>query len=159
MIDNGIGVFASQVEVQTQEPYPILHIHYPEMVTFKGIRGATRVGVEQAVMATNITDASAGSAKGVIVDISVTGARIELMSPIGKIGDTIELVASVLIQEVMRELRIKAIIRSQVETLEDPQNTGLNTSYGLEFIETEEENRLIMYAFVYSQMAIQENHS
>lgn len=159
MIDNGIGVFASQVEVQTQEPYPILHIHYPETVTFKGIRGATRVGVEQAVVATNVTDASADSTKGVIVDISVTGARIELVSPIGKIGDTIELVASVLIQEVTRELRIKAIIRSQVETLEDPQNTGLNTSYGLEFIEAEEENRLIMYAFVYSQMAIQENHS
>jgi c-di-GMP-binding flagellar brake protein YcgR len=159
MIDNGIGVFASQVEVQTQEPYPILHIHYPDAVTFKGIRGATRVGVEQPVIATNLSDAERDSVNGVIVDISVTGARIELTAPVGKIGDTIELVGSVLIQEVAREMRIKAIIRSQVDTLDDANNTGLNTSYGLEFVEAEEENRLIMYAFVYSQMAIQENHS
>lgn len=159
MIDNGIGVFASQVEVQTQEPYPILHIHYPETVTFKGIRGATRVGVEQPVLVTNVTDPELKSAKGAIVDISVTGARVELTSPIGKIGDTIELVGSVMIQEVAREMRIKAIIRSQVDTLEDADSSGFNTSYGLEFTEVEEENRLIMYAFVYSQMAIQENHS
>lgn len=157
MIDNGIGVFASQIEVQTLEPYPILHITYPEAVTFKGIRGATRVGVDQPLVVNNLADSL--SSEGVIVDISVTGARIEVMSPIGKIGDTVELVASVMIQDVEREFRITAIIRSQVETLEDARNSGLNTSYGVEFIETQEENRLIMYAFVYSQMAIQENHS
>ncbi len=160
MIDNGIGVFASQVEVQTQEPYPILHIQYPDAVTFKGIRGATRVGVEQPVMVTNLmSDGGHASANGVIIDISVTGARIELTSAVGKIGDRVELVGSVLIQDVAREMRIKAIIRSQVDTLEDASNSGLNTSYGLEFVEAEEENRLVMYAFVYSQMAIQDNHS
>lgn len=157
MIDNGIGVFASQIETQTFDPYPILHIAYPETVTFKGIRGATRVAVNQPILITNLTEPS--STEGVIVDISVTGARIELVSPVGKIGDTVELVASVVIQDVERELKVKAIIRSQVETLEDANNSGLSTSYGIEFIETQEENRLIMYAFVYSQMAIQENHS
>jgi c-di-GMP-binding flagellar brake protein YcgR len=157
MIDNGIGVFASQIETQTFDPYPILHIAYPETVTFKGIRGATRVAVNQPIVITNLTEPS--STEGVIVDISVTGARIELVSPVGKIGDTVELVASVIIQDVERELKVKAIIRSQVETLEDAGNSGLSTSYGVEFIETQEDNRLIMYAFVYSQMAIQENHS
>lgn len=159
MIDNGIGVFASQIEVQTHEPYPILHIAYPEAVTFKGIRGATRVSVDQPVTVNNLSDTTQLSTQGLIVDISVTGARIEVMSSIGKIGETIELTASVMIQEVIRGLRIKAVIRSQVETLEDSNDSGLNTSYGLEFIETQEENRLVMYAFVYSQMALQENHS
>jgi Flagellar protein YcgR/PilZ domain len=157
MIDNGIGVFASQIETQTIEPYPILHILYPETITFKGIRGATRVGVDQGVSIKNITDES--QSEGMIVDISVTGARVELAAPIGKIGDEVEVAASVMIQEVKRNFKIRAIIRSQVETLEDSKLGGLTTSYGLEFVEKEEENRLIMYAYVYSQMAIQENRS
>lgn len=159
MIDNGVGVFASQVEIQTVEPYPILHIQYPENITFKGIRGATRVSVEQAIVANNLTDDSQIPTQGMIVDISVTGARIELAAPIGKIGDEIELRGSVLIQEVKRDFKIGAIIRSQVETLEDSKLGGLTTSYGLEFVEKEEENRLIMYAYVYSQMAVQENRT
>jgi len=159
MIDNGIGVFASQIDIQTLEPYPILHILYPENITFKGIRGATRVGVDQSVSIQNITDASQSPTPGIIIDISVTGARVELASAIGKIGDEIEVQAAVMIQEVKREFKIRAIIRSQVETLEDSKLGGLTTSYGLEFVEKEEERRLIMYAYVYSQMAIQENRS
>ena len=158
MIDNGVGVFASQIDIQTSEPYPILHLLYPDNVTFKGIRGATRVGVEQSVSINNITDAKSSS-KGLIVDISVTGARIESAIAIGKIGDEVELVSSVLIQEVTRDLCIKAIIRSQVETPDDTIVSGVVTSYGLEFTEKEEEKRLVLYAFVYSQMAIQENRS
>lgn len=159
MIDNGIGVFASLVEIQTLEPYPIMHISYPETVTFKGIRSATRVGVEQTLKVLNLTDSSQVASQGAIVDISVTGARVELALPIGKIGEEVEIEATVLVQEVKRELKLRAIIRSQVETLEDSRLGGLTTSYGLEFVEQDEERRLILYAFVYSQMAIQENRS
>ncbi len=155
MIDNGVGVFASQIDVQTTEPYPILHLLYPDNITFKGIRSATRVGVEHSVFVNSI--AHTRLAEGVIVDISVTGARIE-SSVIGKIGDEIELVSDVIIQEVKRELRIKAIIRSLVEASNDSVPAGI-TSYGVEFTEAEEEKRLLLYAFVYSQMAIQENRS
>jgi len=158
MIDNGIGVFASQVETQTLDPYPILHILYPDTITFKGIRGATRVSVYQDMMATNAVE-SISSTKGVIVDISVTGARVDLAGSIGKIGDEIELESTILIQEVERKLKIKSIIRSQMDTPEDSKLAGFTTSYGLEFIEREPERRLVMYAFVYSQMAIQENRS
>src|SRR5690606_30080224 len=53
MVDNGIGIFAGIVEIQTQDPYPILHLSYPESVTFKGIRNATRVAVREKVTITN----------------------------------------------------------------------------------------------------------
>lgn len=158
MIDNGVGVFASQIDIQTAEPYPILHLLYPDTVTFKGIRGATRVGVEQTAMVMNLADTKS-SAEGLIIDISVTGARVESPIAIGKIGDEIELVSSVLIQEVTREMRVRGIIRSQVDTPEDSVTSGTVTSYGVEFMEKEEEKRLVLYAFVYSQMAIQENRS
>jgi hypothetical protein len=158
MIDNGVGVFASQIDIQTAEPYPILHLLYPDTVTFKGIRGATRVAVEQSAMVSNLTDTKPG-AEGVIIDISVTGARIELPVSIGKIGDEIELMSSILIQEVTRDLKVRGIIRSLVETPDEDVVSGAITSYGVEFMEKEEEKRLVLYAFVYSQMAIQENRS
>lgn len=159
MVDNGIGVFASQIEAQTSEPYPILHISYPEIVTFKGIRGATRVGVDQQVVAHNLNPDKKGDVRGVIVDISITGARLETETSLGDIGDHCELIASVIVQDVMREWRCKAVIRSRVDAVEDIRNPKLSLSYGIEFVDMDEECRLVMYAFVYSQMAIQENHS
>lgn len=41
IVANGVGLFATVVEAQISEPYPLLFVSYPESVTFKGIRKAT----------------------------------------------------------------------------------------------------------------------
>lgn len=153
MVDNGIGVFVSLVDVQTVDPYPILHISYPENVSFKGIRSATRVGVDLPMELTNITAPTGVKTLGLISDISISGARIEVTDVVGAIGDTVELTAQVEIQNVKRELKVQGIIRSRVESTEH-QDPGLPVSYGLQFTETNEDELLIMYAYVYSQMAV-----
>lgn len=153
MVDNGIGVFVSMVDVQTVEPYPILHVSYPDNVSFKGIRSATRVGVDLPMELANITTPAEGKTPGLISDISISGARIELVDAAGAIGDVVELTAQVEIQNVKRELKVQGIIRSRVESTEH-QDPGLPVSYGLQFTETNEEQLLIMYAYVYSQMAL-----
>lgn len=153
MVDNGIGVFVSVVDVQTADPYPILHVSYPDNVSFKGIRSATRVGVDLPMELENITTPATGKTPGLISDISISGARIELSDAVGVIGDTVELTAQVEIQSVKRELKVQGIIRSRVESTEH-QDPGFPVSYGLQFTETNEEQLLIMYAYVYSQMAV-----
>ena len=156
MIDNGIGIFAGVVESQTQDPYPILHLSYPESVTFKGIRGATRVAVREKIDVTNMSMEAKHTVSGFISDMSISGTRIELGDDIAEIGDTLELRALVDIRDVKRELILTGVIRSRIDPT-DNLSEGVLVSYGLEFINQPDEQRLVMYAYVFSQMALQEN--
>lgn len=156
MIDNGIGIFAGVVESLTLDPYPILHLSYPESVTFKGIRSATRVVVNEKVIVTNTSLEFPIAIEGVISDISISGARVELSDEIAEIGDVLELKAQVDIRELKRELILTGVVRSRVEPT-DHQLDGILVSYGLEFNLQGEEQRLLMYAYVFNQMALQEH--
>jgi hypothetical protein len=155
MIDNGIGIFAGIVESLTIEPYPILHLSYPESVTFKGIRSATRVVVNEAAEIYNTSLESRPSAKGIISDISISGARVELSHELAEIGDLLELRAQIDIRELKRELILSGVVRSRVDPTDNQLDTML-VSYGLEFTQQIEEQRLLMYAYVFNQMALQE---
>lgn len=158
MIDNGIGIFAGIVESQTQDPYPILHLSYPETVTFKGIRGATRVAVREKIAVTNISVENQAKAFGFISDMSISGTRIELSDDIAEIGDTLELRAQVEIRDIKSDLILIGVIRSRVDPT-DNINEGVMVSYGLEFLSQPDHQRLVMYAYVFNQMALQENSS
>jgi hypothetical protein len=158
MVDNGIGIFASVVETQTQDPYAILHISYPENVSFKGIRSATRVVQNLPVEITNVTRSDRPSLAGVMADISISGTRIELANDIADIGESLELRMLAEIRDVKREMILVGIVRSRVEPTEN-QNEDVSICYGVEFGQQTEEQRLLMYAYVFNQMALQDHFS
>lgn len=154
MVDNGIGIFASAVETQTADPYPILHISYPDNVSFKGIRGATRVAIDEPVRIINLTVINDQQIAGSVVDVSVTGARIEATTAFGEIGHKIQVTMNVAVANIVRDLTLEGIIRSRGEA--DPQNVSNVIAYGVEFIEPEEDKRLLLYAYVYAQIGSEE---
>ena len=154
MVDNGIGIFVSVVEAQTVDPYPILHISYPDNVSFKGIRGATRVAIDEPVKILNLTAEANESSMGSIVDVSVTGARIEAASDFGEIGNKIQVTMSVAVANIIRDLTLEAIIRSRGDV--DPQHAQSAIAYGVQFIEPEEDRRLLLFAYVYAQIGSEE---
>ncbi len=156
MIDNGIGIFAAIVESQSSDPYPILHLSYPESITFKGIRGATRVGVREPLDAVNTTQGDNLKSTGFIADMSISGARVELQNEIAEIGDTLECRSEVHICDIKRELILKGIVRSRVEPRDNLGDSVL-VSYGIEFIDQPEDERLVIYAYVFSQTVQQES--
>jgi hypothetical protein len=153
MVGNGVGLFACTVETLTSEPYPILFVTYPDSVSFKGIRGATRVGVEVAVDVDNLTSANEQSVSGIISDISSSGARMEMARAVGSIGDTICVRGSIEVLGIARDLRIEAVIRSRVELGAQEVDENLPAIYGIEFVEKDEDRRLLLYAYVFSQIA------
>lgn len=154
MVDNGIGIFASVVETQTADPYPILHISYPDNVSFKGIRGATRVAIDQPVEVVNLSVISDQIISASVVDVSVTGARVEAASAFGDIGHKIQITMNVSVANIVRDLTVEGIIRSRGEV--DPLSTNSPIAYGVEFIEPEEDKRLLLYAYVYAQIGSEE---
>ncbi len=155
MIDNGIGIFAGIVEAQTTEPYPILHLSYPDSVTFKGIRSATRVAVHEQIEITSGVGDRAQVTPGFISDISINGCRIELGADIAELGDLLQLKADVDIRGVKRVLLLKGLVRSRVEPT-DNIDEGALVSYGIEFSDQTDDERLVMYAYVFSHMALQD---
>jgi len=154
MVDNGIGIFASAVETQTGDPYPILHISYPDNVSFKGIRGATRVAIDEPVRIINLAVSNDQQILGSVVDVSVTGARIEAATAFGEIGHKIQVTMNVAVANIVRDLTLEGVIRSRGEA--DPQNVSNVVAYGVEFIEPEEDRRLLLYAYVYAQIGSEE---
>ena len=156
MVDNGIGIFASVVETQTTDPYPILHLSYPDNVNFKGIRGATRVAVDESVEIINLTAISDKVITGSVVDISVTGARIEASATMGEIGHKLNLTMRASVGNIIRDLVVDAIIRSRVDV--DPHSIDVNgtMAFGVEFEEPEGDRRLLLYAYVYAQIGSEE---
>ena len=156
MIDNGIGIFLCMVESVSSDPYPILHVSYPEQVSFKGIRGATRVMVNLPIMANNVSAIGHMASAGVVADISISGARIEMETAIGEIGDRIELSAQLNIENITRDVNLHAVIRSRVERSTQEEEQNLPAIYGIEFVEEREDQRLCLYAYVFGQMAKEE---
>lgn len=157
MIDNGIGIFAGIVESQTTDPYPILHLSFPESVTFKGIRSATRVAVHEKIDIRLVNSSSPVVSPGFISDISINGCRIELGEDIAEIGDAIELKAEVDIRGVKRSLVVRGMVRSRLDPTDNLEE-GVLVSYGLEFSGHSDDELLVIYAYVFSYMA-QQDHS
>lgn len=155
MIDNGIGIFAGVVETQTMDPYPILHLSFPESVTFKGIRSATRVAVQERVEILSAHGDNVQSTPGFISDISINGCRIELGTDIAELGDSLTLKTEVDIRGVKRLLLLKGIVRSRVDAT-DNVDEGALVSYGIEFSDQSDDERLVMYAYVFNHMAQQD---
>jgi c-di-GMP-binding flagellar brake protein YcgR len=155
MIDNGIGIFACVVEAQTADPYPILHLSYPESVTFKGIRAATRVAVREKVDIISTANHEAPAVPGFISDISINGCRIELGSDIAELGDEVELKAEVDIRGIKRPLLLKGVVRSRVDPTDNIED-GVLVSYGIEFSTHTDDEQLIIYAYVFNHMVLQE---
>lgn len=155
MIENGIGIFAGIVEAQTTEPYPILHLSFPESVTFKGIRSATRVAVNERVDVISAVAGNVQTASGFISDISINGCRLDLEADVACLGDALALTAEVDICGLKRLLILKGVVRSKGEPAGNI-NEPVLMSYGIEFSGQSDEELLVMYAYVFRHLALQD---
>jgi hypothetical protein len=153
MLANGICVFACTIDHLVPSPYPMLHLSYPNNVGFKEVRGSTRVSVDHPVSVTNVSDLDEPFSEGIVADISITGARLELAQAIGGVGDQIEVLADVSVGRLMKTMRVKAVIRSRIERSTKELDHNLPAVYGIEFVEDDEDVLLVLYGYVYSEMA------
>jgi hypothetical protein len=109
--------------------------------------------VRLPVDATNLSTISDRQVSGTLTDISISGARIELSDVIGDVGDKLSLDASVDILGIVRELRVNAVVRSRVERSTQEVDENLPAIYGIEFTEKDEDRLLLLYTYVFSQIA------
>lgn len=153
MAGNGILAFACQVEQVINHPKALVFLSYPTRLSFKEIRGATRIELQLPVSASVSQGLQTATADGLYSDISVLGARVALTAPIAEVGDVIALESPIALVKFSGTLSLQAVVRARVERSTQEMASGHPAVYGVEFLEMEEKQRLMLYAFVYSNMA------
>ena len=147
MSSNGVALFPSTVLYVSDVPLLMVFLDYPEAIQFKRVRNASRVDVALPVLASNTENRSLSGVAGKIVDISIGGARLELYSDVGDVGEEIELKGKFNVGSIQRILSIKANVASK----KPRGDKGL--IYGVQFKEADEDKMLILFGFIFSSMA------
>ena len=143
----GMALFPSTVLFVSEIPTVMVYLDYPRDVKFKQVRGAFRVSVALPVLATNKTNPQYSSIAGKVVDISTSGARLEMFEVLGKVGDEIELKGKFEVGNIKRILSIDALIRAKNST------SAERGFYGIEFHEGNEDKLLVLLGFTFHAMA------
>lgn len=153
MVANGIAMFTATVESMIAAPETMLCLSYPSTVNMKEIRGATRVSVELMVAAENKTALEPKLISGRITDISITGAKLELEEVIGGVGDEISIEAPIRIGDIERTLSVTAVIRARIDRSTKELDSQYPAVYGIEFGRLDDDNYLLLHAYVNGEMA------
>lgn len=144
---DGVAVFSGTVLYITDVPIFMVFVDFPTEVTFRRIRNATRVRVNLPVLVSSLSDSHRSGMAGRIVDISTSGAGLEMFENVGETGEEITLKGKFAVGSIRRVLSIKGVIRSI-------KKKGDNSYIcGVEFLEEDENDLLVLFGFIFNAMS------
>lgn len=153
MAGNGVLAFASVIEQVIAQPRALVFLTYPTKLNFKEIRGATRIELRMPIQVTSVMGLETTQASGILSDLSLSGARVELSQPVGGVGDQMTITADVKIAHLSGLLVLPAVIRSRIERSTREEEAEFPAIYGVEFTQMPDEQNLLLYAYVYYHLA------
>ncbi len=119
--------FISVVTHSATKPYPHLHLSYPEDIESLAVRNAERINTNLPAMVRNTQDADDEDSwqPALVKDLSMTGARLESLEPLGKRGDRLVLKFEVDVCGEKEQITVLTDIcnRSLVSHLGDPDDS------------------------------------
>lgn len=142
----GIALFPSTVLFVSEIPVMMVYLDYPRDIKFKQMRGAFRVDVTLPVLVSNLTDRRFLSVAGKIIDISITGARLEMFEELGTVDHEIEIKGKFQVGKIQRLLQIGAVVRAR--TVRDG-----SFIYGVEFHDGDEDKLMVLMGFTFHELA------
>ncbi len=147
--------FNAKVLLSATKPYPHIHLTYPEDVEAKVIRNAQRVSSNLQASVKNMQlvegDDEEQSHKVTLVDISLTGARLESDEQLGKVGDVLHINAPLHVCESEEFLRTSVNICSI--TPRETEDGRRVYYYGVAFRMLSRIQKLLLCAYVKGQIA------
>lgn len=148
---SGLNVcaFKARVLKSQLQPFPYLHLSYPETVQAMRIRKAMRAPAS-IIVAVQQSEEGRQIGAGKMVDISVGGARMLSPALLGDKGDTLWLSFKVRLGEMEEYVKTPVVLRSVGE--EDDDQGKRMKSYGIQFGELEQSQRLIIMNLVYQHL-------
>lgn len=148
---SGLNVcaFKARILKSQLQPFPYLHLSYPDSVQAMRIRKAMRAPVS-IIVAVSETEEGRQSGAGKIIDLSVGGARMYSPMQIGHKDQTLWLSFKVMLGDMEEYVKTPAVIRSVGEE-DDDQGKRMHV-FGLQFGELTQSQRLIIMNLVYQHL-------
>jgi c-di-GMP-binding flagellar brake protein YcgR len=149
MTGNQVYGFTTQILSTSLRPYPYLHLAYPKEMEHITVRKAERITtrlIGSAELETNDTDESK-SHSVVILDMSTSGAMIEVKNPVGNMGDIITLSTKIEVGGKEEYITLPCVIRNVIHKDEDS-----HYKHGVEFQLLEQKDHFVLHGYVYEQM-------
>ncbi len=148
---SGLNVcaFKARILKSQLQPFPYLHLSYPDSVQAMRIRKAMRAPAN-IIVAVHENEEGRQSGAGKIIDLSVGGARMYSPMKIGVKDQTIWLSFKVMLGDMEEYVKTPAVIRAVGEE-DDEQGKRMNV-FGLQFGELEQSQRLIIMNLVYQHL-------
>ena len=147
---NAFG-FSATVDKLVKIPFEYLHLSFPREVRGVLIRKAPRVKTR---LVCSVTSEETGEqhVSGILVNISAKGALLASRSPIGQKGGTIRVAFRVNLHSIETLLSITAIVRAQFVDESSASSKSHLINHGLEFINLQPNDTLILQSMIYQQM-------
>lgn len=149
---NKVYGFESEVLKYYTVPYPHVHLSQPRDVECIVVRGARRINILNLVISVQ-TEKSTAPISASLNNISVSGALLQCAQLFGRLDDKLTFSIEFEISGIHKYLRIAAIIRN-LSTPEDREKEegGDFYRYGIEFLNLDDDQRLIITAYVHEQV-------
>jgi c-di-GMP-binding flagellar brake protein YcgR len=119
--------FNAKVLLVCSQPYPYLHLSFPDQVISFEMRGAVRIKVKLACSVANTLNQLKMPAT--ICDLSTSGVRLQSSVNLGQTGETLQVHFNLAIEHEEHPFMLSAVIRNVAIA----ENDHLGT-YGVEFI-------------------------
>lgn len=146
--DNHVHGFKTRLLVYHRNPYPHMHLEYPEAIAEHRVRGAQRVITElEGRMVANGEEETV-----VILDLSDSGARIQSTREDLAVGAEAELHLAVEFAGTREDISLACVVKN---TNLHEEGDRLLMHYGLGFKDMERMERMMLSGFIYEQLSRQ----
>lgn len=148
---SGLNVcaFKARVLKSQLQPFPYLHLSYPDVVQAMRIRKAMRAPAS-IIVAVHASEEGRQTGAGKLTDISVGGSKLLSPQSLGEKGQTLWLSFKVRLGEMEEYVKTPAVIRHVGED-EDERGKPMK-AYGMQFGELTQSQRLIIMNLVYQHL-------
>lgn len=148
VVNNVASGFTAKVLKMNTQPDTYLHLQMPQQVEAIEVRNAVRVATE--ISATIINETHQSQPISVTVsNLSVLGGKIDSERKIALIGDKLSLTMTLLLDEVEKLVTLECYVRNKGKSSDE--EGGANW-YGFYFEFSDDEDRLLLKAYVYQEI-------
>ena len=152
--------FESSVLKYYSQPYPHVHLSQPNSVECIVVRGSRRVSTQHVVSVQK--EGSEESISAAMLNTSVSGALLQIDTELGQLNDQLDISVEFTVAGFQKYIRISGVIRNiltpndhdDLDDLDEDDPERLYR-YGMEFIDLDEEDQLILHGYVHEQFVKQ----
>ena len=140
--------FKSAVHKTRFEPYPYLHVDWPQdwQMSRRRLREARRVGVEVPCIVYPHAEGNEVFVKAVINDLSVGGASVVFKDQVPKLQPRVRLAFR------LQVANQQVLFEATADVMRQPDKSAVEPSAGLHFDNLSDTEQLALHAYVYQQI-------